>query len=521
MDNCRSRRYRSSDGLTICQYGHVMEGNFEYNDDQDQAVVSTKRLNVVQLDDRGTYTRSQRLNEDSRDTTPKRVPGRRSTQIYYRCLQILLKEQLEAVIHEYFSESIRQDLSQVVRINWVKCLSGLEELEDKADEADEAATENGTENGTEEESHTETQTSSEAAIEASLAPNLDPTTKSSAGITKKPFKSIRTRHRPLTKLHLNSLDTLSIIYISVLQLRFQPLFTNDVVDGIVSNKLPYIRTLHLVPKFLLDEIPLYFHRMLQGYKLPVTNEVYEAVYRNGARIYMYSSSPTTTALSVPINLYYPLIFKVVTEVLVLPNAVDVFLLLVLVMKDDMSVACDKAYQNSLTSFPELKIAGMVVFLVKKSFVHNIFPHRLDGARWLEKLKEYEADVEYTSTGDDDPHKLLDWSDEKVGQYCDWVFENIIPKNKTHPSEDLPVMEKRLLQIFDIESGTSVKPMPPSDSLANVLRSMAHPTRAKKLQVKTLEEIEEKLVRKLAKLFGVTEDVLCKCAKNCERIVMRN
>lgn len=511
VENCRSRRYRSSDGLTICQYGHVMEGNFEYNDDQDQAVVTTKRLNAVQLDDRGTYTRSQRLTQDSRDNEPKRVPGRRSTQIYYRCLQMVLKDQLESALLGYFSDTIRQDLTQVVKINWAKCLAGLEGMEDDPEDSHNDDPDDTPEDDSDDDLADATDDSHIERQERTLAH-----TKANSSS----FRSIKTRRgRPLPKLHLSALDTISIIYISALQLRFQPLYATDIMDGIISNKIPYIRTLHLVPKAFLDEIPLYFHRMLQGYKLPLVGEFYNSVHRTGCRIYRYNGG-TTKSMKMPINYYYPLIFRIVSEVLVLPNAIDIFLLIVLVMKKDLEIPVDRAFQNTLIYFPELEIAGTIAFLVKVLFIHTLFRQRLDGARWLEKLEDYEANVEYTTIGESDLNKLLDWSDDKVDQYCEWVFENVIPQHKTQLTEDLPVMEKRLLLIFDVEKDPQAKRAPASHALPEVYQTMAHSTRAKKLRIDTLEKIEDKLVRKLARVFGVPDDVLLRSTNYCEGNIMK-
>lgn len=65
-DNCPSRLWRIIDGRRTCQYGHVMEGDVEFNDDEDDlnglgAGVITRRLNLT-TNATGSFQSSQLTN---------------------------------------------------------------------------------------------------------------------------------------------------------------------------------------------------------------------------------------------------------------------------------------------------------------------------------------------------------------------------------------------------------------------------------------------------------------------------
>ena len=49
VSNCPSRLWRIIDGRRTCQYGHVMEGDVEFNNEEDEvnAGVVTRRLNLT------------------------------------------------------------------------------------------------------------------------------------------------------------------------------------------------------------------------------------------------------------------------------------------------------------------------------------------------------------------------------------------------------------------------------------------------------------------------------------------
>ncbi|ABN64317.2 RNA polymerase I specific transcription initiation factor RRN7, partial [Scheffersomyces stipitis CBS 6054] len=391
VDNCRSRLYRSSDGLTICQFGHVMEGNIEINDDQDQVTVTTRRLNVVNVDERGGYTSSPVVNSQkaiSKKST--RLYGSEARELYFKCLQMLLKKQCEIFMTLFFSESMRDDLFQLVKTNWVKCL----------------------------------------------------------GITEKE-EQVESKYYTV-----NTLDLISLIYISALQLRFQSIYINDIVKHIKSNEIPYVRTLHILPKSTLDKLPMPYHHMLQPLRLPSQLDLYHCIRINGLRL-------KVGKLDMPLNYYYPFAFKVFSDIFLFPNAIDLFNVFTNLMEAISLTELSFSFTYKTTvlgviGFPEIQILGAIVFVIKLTFVSNPFKYMLHPKVWLDRLGKFEMNNEYSYIKSDNSD-LLDWSDDKIEKYCDWIYDHIIPKkNKTynldgdHEDYLLTTMEKRLFQIFNVD-----------------------------------------------------------------------
>ena len=97
-DNCRSRLFRSQDGLTICQFGHVLEGAVEINDEPDVGgMVQTRRINTVAVDERGLMSSVARSTSQAAKTQ-ERLSGDDALTMYHKCLQLLLKHELNRFI---------------------------------------------------------------------------------------------------------------------------------------------------------------------------------------------------------------------------------------------------------------------------------------------------------------------------------------------------------------------------------------------------------------------------------------
>lgn len=521
VDNCRSRLYRSSDGLTICQFGHVMEGNIEINDDQDQVTVTTRRLNVVNVDERGGYTSSPVVNSQkaiSKKST--RLYGSEARELYFKCLQMLLKKQCEIFMTLFFSESMRDDLFQLVKTNWVKCLGITyehknNELDDHTNESNE-----------DEESEKEEQGKDDDGQN-----------------TKKERIKVESKYYTV-----NTLDLISLIYISALQLRFQLIYINDIVKHIKSNEIPYVRTLHILPKSTLDKLPMPYHHMLQPLRLPLQLDLYHCIRINGLRL-------KVGKLDMPLNYYYPFAFKVFSDIFLFPNAIDLFnvftnLMEAILLTELLFSFTYKTTVLGVIGFPEIQILGAIVFVIKLTFVSNPFKYMLHPKVWLDRLGKFEMNNEYSYIKSDNSD-LLDWSDDKIEKYCDWIYDHIIPKkNKTYnldgdhedylvgQQEELTTMEKRLFQIFNVDARTEESPEPVpkrvkldtrqnKDSIhLSAKESLLKMTKKKKKNNRkvTYEDIlavEGKLLSRICELFWVTPDALARSYENIEKLVKRD
>lgn len=407
IENCRSRLYRTQDGLTICQYGHVQEGSIEFDDDADQPIVTTRRLNAVALDERGHLASqsSQRLSQDKRKQ--ERLFGDEARPVYYRCLQKILKHQLDAILNLFYGvNSVEKDLTLVVKTNWCRILNLI------FDDGDEQGQRQGQQQQEQQQQEQEQVQEQEEDKER--------------GASKRSRKH-RVRYK---RRQLDVLDLVCIIYISSLQLQANPLYLSDVLDCIRNEKIPFFKTYHLLPQEDLNVLGQLYFPGLQGYEYPLNDHIYK-------RLYFLNTSLVKMEITVPVDYYFLLIYKTLTDILHLTNAPQVFLLiynlLKAVNKTKFVIKSDMGTVTKLRdAFPEVYIMSIVIFVLElnQKFDQQIFIRRQDT-----KDDIYHMSVEHTE------------------QYCDWVYNNILP-GKLHDSagtQDLSMMEKRLFQIFDMNA----------------------------------------------------------------------
>lgn len=423
-DNCRSRLYRNQDGLTICQFGHVLEGAVEYNDDPDAGgIVQTRRLNTISFDERGHLSSAVVSNSQTIKTKLNRLYGEDAMALYYRCLQILLKKELKIFIDLFFSEGIRHDLTLIVKNNWVKLLS-TDELQ---------------------ENHPKRQV-------------------------------------------IDTLDLICMIYISALQLQAYPIYIPDLIDNIKLNTIPYIRTLHLIPKHMLDQLPTVYHNRLQPYSLPENSQIYKLLQTTGWRT-------VGATLRIPTSFYFPFIFRILSEHFLLVNAVDLFVSAFNVLKSTPSFEINFRIKKFIQKFPEIYISSVLIILIRENFRSN------DNLKpWLYELNKYELNNEYNSGGT----SLLNWSDDKVDKYCDWIYDNLIPKKaklNDDNTEALNTMEKRLFQIFSLDNDIeNTAPETNETPMYLALRSIMNGSELK--ESGGLQELDTKLDAKLSNILGL-------------------
>lgn len=223
VDNCRSRLWRNADGSRVCQYGHVMEGDFEINDEQEENFVPTRRLNL-RADAHG-FTVAQKHAGNGQDGLLKKVYGAEARTLYLQCLQCLLKEQLANLLKLGFYDISK--LEPVVKLFWIRHLTfGKQNIMEGTSSGD------------------------------------------------------KDKGLCLPK----ALDLICIIYWAVFQNESLPLYLCDVVEGIKLNKFAYIKALHSIPRLYLERLPSFYLNSLEPYKFPLDGELCERVLFVGRRI---------------------------------------------------------------------------------------------------------------------------------------------------------------------------------------------------------------------------------------------
>lgn len=468
VDNCTSRLYRSADGLKICQYGHVMEGNIEINDDQDDNYIQTKRLNINLTGLGGDFLNSQtqRANAVSGTKKNKKLYGTAAKELYLQCVQILLQRQLKIVIKlclEGVEFDIESEIEPLVKLYWLRTLKSYLIPNTNSNTNKNKNKSNGAGDG----DSLNTEVNEGATVGLGQRPDLQ---------LNDPNSSLPT-----------TIDLICIIYLSILQLKL-PIYVHDLLFSIKQNDIPYMKCFHLIPKSLLDQLPPYYMGLLEPKKLPLENELYENIQIIGKRVNFQK-------VQLSANYYYPLAFKMLSKVLFFPNAPDLFILwtklcakivkdddeaeelsFTVIEKDLKNLSIPKRLWKSkgipkrcIVQFPELKMISLIITTVKFYFMFNptkTLETVFDVSTWLQNITQYELDHEFpisqTNNAEED---ILGWSDMKINRYCQWVYENLIPKkNKTFSIEsngsdidhregeleELPMMDKRLFQIFNID-----------------------------------------------------------------------
>lgn len=129
VDNCRSRLYRLNAGRKFCQFGHVMEGNLEFEDDED-AYVQTKRLNIL-LTDTGFGSQSHASATPAASTytqtKSRRLHGDTGKVYIFKCLQYILKRITPMVINYLYGglkedelNLLQENVANTVKLFWFR-----------------------------------------------------------------------------------------------------------------------------------------------------------------------------------------------------------------------------------------------------------------------------------------------------------------------------------------------------------------------------------------------------------------
>ncbi|SCU79452.1 LAFA_0B03202g1_1 [Lachancea sp. 'fantastica'] len=236
-DNCRSRLWRIIDGRRTCQYGHVMEGDVEYNDDEDDINsmgVVTRRLNLT-TNATGSFRssmnsqsqNSQKLNEFTK------VYGEEADRLFLKCFQHILKLQCGWLVK---SQNFPPIFQEVVKTMWMRLLKSLEQNDSQDLE-------------------TQNETSS----------------------ARHDYSQTRAR------LGLSLLSSLALLYTAGVHLKL-PAFWPDYLRWVCSMKLVYFKANLQLPSSWRKSLPNYYLQVLEGGKAPTAAQFYHKLSETHTRI---------------------------------------------------------------------------------------------------------------------------------------------------------------------------------------------------------------------------------------------
>ncbi|CCH43738.1 RNA polymerase I-specific transcription initiation factor RRN7 [Wickerhamomyces ciferrii] len=414
VDNCRSKYYRSVDGRRICQYGHVNEGHIDYNDEDDDNFVVTRRLNIPQSQP-GMSQGSQITPGLERDESKRRLFGRAARELYFKCFQTILKLQIKSLINEHGVPEVFEKVAKNVYLQYLNAFFNTDEAFESLGY--------------------ETADSHVTSDEESQNPKL------------------------FTKKLPSHIDTLAICYLAARYLQL-PLYLNDLVQWATSRRIPYMRASHDLPKNLSSRLPNIMLTLLDPGKPPVKGDICNSV--------------TTIMSSIDMDLkfnYKPLLFRSIKELILSPEIY--FAVLKFIELNDINFNFEKSSRSGshklrntdfrnksqVISFPEIKLIPILICVTKLYFssAHDReYRLQYDWKTWCETVNDRK--VNGTWSGDsndllsslfvskDSISDVIDWNDKQTKEYLDWFTERILD----HPdNSEIPLHKKRLYDIFPL------------------------------------------------------------------------
>ncbi|PSK40748.1 hypothetical protein C7M61_000400 [Candidozyma pseudohaemuli] len=124
IDNCRSRLYRTYAGRKICQYGHVVEGNVEFGDDDGENYTQTRRINLL-INDTGFGSSVSTSAVPTQPSTPLekvRLYGKEARSLHFKIGQLVLQKIIPMILKELVpgDQLFQQNVALLTKIFWVR-----------------------------------------------------------------------------------------------------------------------------------------------------------------------------------------------------------------------------------------------------------------------------------------------------------------------------------------------------------------------------------------------------------------
>lgn len=504
VDNCRSKFYRSVDGRRICQYGHVNEGHIDFNDEDDDNFVVTRRLNIPSVNT-GLSQSSQITPGLHKDEAKRKLYGAAGRELFYKCFQCVLKSQIKSLIEDH---GLPEVLETVVKRFYVEYITVLNDLDGDSFKDKGKGHEVEEEDDDDEEERDQGFTTQDTSFT-----NDTSTEDGEFGFSKLP----------------THIDSLALCYLGCRYLSL-PIYINDFVQWTTTNRIPYMRASFNIPKVLRDKLSMGKVRSFEPKRPPLKGDL------------CYSISKVATSLSLnhlDLNME-PLLFKVIKELILPPQiyyATQRFLLLKKIKLEIKPFRGTKSALSYIYDFPELKLISIVISLTKLYFITayiNKGRVTYDWRKWKELLGNLDLDQDDENKNfhnlltklllsKNSSLEVIDWDVKKTNRYLDWFTHKIV---NTQATEDGPAGLKRLFDIFKLPEDETEDNIPLASEIeedgrinsieiayAQLLESSSNEEMLSNEEVTKLEQF---LIENLVSNFGVTVSQLTHSVHNVER-----
>jgi len=513
VDNCRSRFYRSVDGRRICQYGHVNEGHIDYNDDDDDNFVVTKRLNIPS-NTPGLSQASQITPGLHKDESKRKLYGAAGRELFYKCYQCVLKSQVKTLINDHHLPEV---LEIVVKRLYVQYITeGLSQPSGKTSKKRKAKQD---EDNDQIESEIDDDYNDSEEFSDNDSAHDEQDTSSS--------EQYQFHHKPLL------INTLAICYLACRYLNL-PIYLNDFVQWTITNKIPYMRASFNIPKSLRDRLQVDVLRRFEPKRPPFRADLIYAILK-------ISKSIKLTNLEMN---YEPLLFKIIKE-LVLPPQIYYTTKKFIEMKKikfniKKSSHIEKKFHPNnnlfINSFPETKLISIIITITKLYFFNSsVNPTHItyDWKKWKELLENLDLDQD-----DDDKNlknvisslllskdsnlDVINWDEKQTNKYLDWFTQKIV---KTQTVENESISMKRLYDLFELPEVNENSLSTESESLNGSNASATEKAYRQLMESRSANEkltdqeivmIEDLIIENLVSNFGLTFEQMKRAVRANER-----
>lgn len=325
VNNCPSRLWRQLEGHKVCQYGHILESDFLYEDEPGDYQSNVLRNSQFSAHSQAHREHLEQLEMEKQDSVLWGMQGKCQ---FLKCYQYILKAQISWL---RTNRDAPPSLQKVVKKLWTLYLEG-ESAEDRTWED------------------------------------------TGDSITKQRVMNVRNKRHKTVNGQLFSIPIIhSVIlcYIGCLLINF-PLYANDFIRFCLANQLPYMKTLREIPDEMKKRLPPEYIPSLEATFLPSNGEFYHAFSVVAARLALFEHGNSISLFSLmesfekrlSINPQL-LLIKIVKEFL-LPKEV-IIMTLNLIQECQLSFSWTNEKNHALRS-PEVRLVSILISIVKIYFL---------------------------------------------------------------------------------------------------------------------------------------------------------
>lgn len=418
VGNCPSRLWRIIDGRRTCQFGHVMEGDVEFNDEDEDAAtagVITRRLNLT-TSATGNFQssfNSSQLQNSQTEKNGKKIFGPEAKLLFIKSLQFTLKRQSRWLIKE---QNLPQEFDKVIKIIWIKILKYLENgnNDNEFNERDESQT---------------------------FDSNKDQGN----------FHELMKRRKDKNRYRLSLVTNLAVLYISSVQLGI-PIYTCDLIRWVMSGRLPYFKSNEKLPESWRAQLPNYYLGILEGGKGPQDGQLFVYIAQ------LCTKTEFTKTFNPRVN-YECLLLKLVLSNILPPEffLFAIQLITATSKQQDFELNTDTKPQ----SWIDLKIVAYFLLTLRWLLLYDTESYQI---RWIQALvnRQKRQDISTDTINQNilnlsrrPTQQVFEWTDEYMAQYLSWAQDLFLPlqRNDERLKIDQRIAKRKLHKLFPLESET--------------------------------------------------------------------